>query len=53
MFLSEILLPLHSFPLPNFLLGKADWKKKNKFFWQNFRKNQKGLMRQTSKGKPF
>ncbi|NXG77958.1 SASH1 protein, partial [Baryphthengus martii] len=30
--------------------GKADWKKKNKFFWQNFRKNQKGLMRQTSKG---
>ncbi|NXY86431.1 SASH1 protein, partial [Alcedo cyanopectus] len=31
-------------------LGKADWKKKNKFFWQNFRKNQKGLMRQTSKG---
>ncbi|KAJ7411035.1 SAM and SH3 domain-containing protein 1 isoform X1 [Willisornis vidua] len=29
---------------------KADWKKKNKFFWQNFRKNQKGLMRQTSKG---
>ncbi|XP_071405461.1 SAM and SH3 domain-containing protein 1-like isoform X5 [Pithys albifrons albifrons] len=31
-------------------VGKADWKKKNKFFWQNFRKNQKGLMRQTSKG---
>ncbi|XP_068794892.1 SAM and SH3 domain-containing protein 1 isoform X6 [Struthio camelus] len=31
-------------------VGKADWKKKNKYFWQNFRKNQKGLMRQTSKG---
>ncbi|NXY30863.1 SASH1 protein, partial [Pomatorhinus ruficollis] len=31
-------------------VGKVDWKKKNKFFWQNFRKNQKGLMRQTSKG---
>ncbi|NXN99798.1 SASH1 protein, partial [Rhinopomastus cyanomelas] len=30
--------------------GKADWKRKNKFFWQNFRKNQKGLMRQMSKG---
>uniref|UniRef100_A0A2K5YQX6 SAM and SH3 domain-containing protein 1 n=1 Tax=Mandrillus leucophaeus TaxID=9568 RepID=A0A2K5YQX6_MANLE len=24
--------------------------KKNKYFWQNFRKNQKGIMRQTSKG---
>ncbi|XP_061847661.1 SAM and SH3 domain-containing protein 1 isoform X2 [Colius striatus] len=30
--------------------GSVDWKKKNKFFWQNFRRNQKGLMRQTSKG---
>ncbi|XP_068794894.1 SAM and SH3 domain-containing protein 1 isoform X8 [Struthio camelus] len=30
--------------------GSVDWKKKNKYFWQNFRKNQKGLMRQTSKG---
>ncbi|XP_055666018.1 SAM and SH3 domain-containing protein 1 isoform X3 [Falco peregrinus] len=29
--------------------GSVDWKKKNKFFWQNFRKNQKSLMRQTSK----
>uniref|UniRef100_A0A8C8S4K8 SAM and SH3 domain containing 1 n=1 Tax=Pelusios castaneus TaxID=367368 RepID=A0A8C8S4K8_9SAUR len=28
----------------------TDWKKKNKYFWQNFRKNQKGIMRQTSKG---
>ena len=33
-----------------FFLGKGDWKKKNKYFWQNFRKNQKGIMRQTSKG---
>uniref|UniRef100_A0A674IF28 SAM and SH3 domain-containing protein 1 n=1 Tax=Terrapene triunguis TaxID=2587831 RepID=A0A674IF28_9SAUR len=32
------------------LSRKADWKKKNKYFWQNFRKNQKGIMRQTSKG---
>ncbi|KAL8186099.1 UNVERIFIED_CONTAM: SAM and SH3 domain-containing protein 1 [Gekko kuhli] len=32
------------------LKSKADWKKKNKYFWQNFRKNQKGLMRQSSKG---
>ncbi|XP_054825914.1 SAM and SH3 domain-containing protein 1 [Eublepharis macularius] len=31
-------------------VGKGDWKKKNKYFWQNFRKNQKGLMRQSSKG---
>uniref|UniRef100_A0A8B9JK57 SAM and SH3 domain containing 1a n=1 Tax=Astyanax mexicanus TaxID=7994 RepID=A0A8B9JK57_ASTMX len=31
-------------------LGKWDNKKKNKSFWQNFRKSQKGLTRQTSKG---
>ncbi|XP_064814846.1 SAM and SH3 domain-containing protein 1-like [Oncorhynchus masou masou] len=31
--------------------GKWDNKKKNKSFWQNFRKtSQKGVMRQTSKG---
>uniref|UniRef100_W5L4H5 SAM and SH3 domain containing 1a n=1 Tax=Astyanax mexicanus TaxID=7994 RepID=W5L4H5_ASTMX len=30
--------------------GKWDNKKKNKSFWQNFRKSQKGLTRQTSKG---
>lgn len=40
---------LKSFKL--YTLGKVDWKKKNKYFWQNFRKNQKGLMRQSSKGK--
>uniref|UniRef100_A0A8C8GL51 SAM and SH3 domain containing 1a n=1 Tax=Oncorhynchus tshawytscha TaxID=74940 RepID=A0A8C8GL51_ONCTS len=34
-----------------FLLGKWDNKKKNKSFWQNFRKtSQKGVMQQTSKG---
>ncbi|KAJ8275242.1 hypothetical protein COCON_G00098670 [Conger conger] len=30
--------------------GKWDSKKKNKSFWQNFRKSQKGVVRQTSKG---
>ncbi|KAF5907790.1 SAM and SH3 domain-containing protein 1 isoform X4, partial [Clarias magur] len=30
--------------------GKWDGKKKNKSFWQNFRKPQKGIMRQSSKG---
>ncbi|KAK7132941.1 hypothetical protein R3I94_014985 [Phoxinus phoxinus] len=30
--------------------GKWDNKKKNKSFWQNFRKSQKGITRQTSKG---
>uniref|UniRef100_A0A8C2ZKT8 SAM and SH3 domain containing 1a n=1 Tax=Cyclopterus lumpus TaxID=8103 RepID=A0A8C2ZKT8_CYCLU len=36
---------------PAFLLGKWDNKKKNKSFWQNFRKSQhKPVMRQTSKG---
>ncbi|XP_060738660.1 SAM and SH3 domain-containing protein 1a isoform X2 [Tachysurus vachellii] len=30
--------------------GKWDSKKKNKSFWQNFRKSQKGLTRQSSKG---
>lgn len=36
------LLPSHT--------GKWDNKKKNKSFWQNFRKSQKGVTRQTSKG---
>lgn len=30
--------------------GKWDNKKKNKSFWQNFRKSQKGVTRQASKG---
>lgn len=41
---------LHKSSSEESAIGKADWKKKNKYFWQNFRKNQKGLMRQSSKG---
>ncbi|XP_054210852.1 SAM and SH3 domain-containing protein 1 isoform X9 [Homo sapiens] len=42
--------PLHKSNSEDSSVGKGDWKKKNKYFWQNFRKNQKGIMRQTSKG---
>ncbi|KAI5193758.1 Sam And Sh3 Domain-Containing Protein 1 [Manis pentadactyla] len=42
--------PLHKSHSEDGSIGKGDWKKKNKYFWQNFRKNQKGIMRQTSKG---
>ncbi|CAO2628476.1 SAM and SH3 domain-containing protein 1 [Lemmus lemmus] len=42
--------PLHKSNSEDGCVGKGDWKKKNKYFWQNFRKNQKGIMRQTSKG---
>ncbi|XP_060229681.1 SAM and SH3 domain-containing protein 1 isoform X2 [Meriones unguiculatus] len=42
--------PLHKSNSEDGCVGKGDWKKKNKYFWQNFRKNQKGVMRQTSKG---
>ncbi|XP_019494472.1 PREDICTED: SAM and SH3 domain-containing protein 1 isoform X7 [Hipposideros armiger] len=42
--------PLHKSNSEDGSVGKGDWKKKNKYFWQNFRKNQKGIMRQTSKG---
>ncbi|XP_053147366.1 SAM and SH3 domain-containing protein 1 isoform X2 [Hemicordylus capensis] len=42
--------PLHKSSSEESYVGKADWKKKNRYFWQNFRKNQKGLMRQSSKG---
>ncbi|XP_051711236.2 SAM and SH3 domain-containing protein 1 isoform X4 [Oryctolagus cuniculus] len=42
--------PLHKSNSEDSSVGKGDWKKKNKYFWQNFRKNQKGVMRQTSKG---
>lgn len=42
--------PLHKSHSEDGSVGKGDWKKKNKYFWQNFRKNQKGIMRQTSKG---
>ncbi|KAJ7342032.1 hypothetical protein JRQ81_008426 [Phrynocephalus forsythii] len=41
---------LHKSSSEESAVGKADWKKKNKYFWQNFRKGQKGLMRQSSKG---
>nr|XP_009932033.1 PREDICTED: LOW QUALITY PROTEIN: SAM and SH3 domain-containing protein 1 [Opisthocomus hoazin] len=47
---TERKLTIHKSSSEEGSVGKADWKKKNKFFWQNFRKNQKGLMRQTSKG---
>uniref|UniRef100_A0A452GKY2 Uncharacterized protein n=1 Tax=Gopherus agassizii TaxID=38772 RepID=A0A452GKY2_9SAUR len=47
---SERKLSLHKSSSEESSVGKADWKKKNKYFWQNFRKNQKGIMRQTSKG---
>ncbi|NXT26677.1 SASH1 protein, partial [Syrrhaptes paradoxus] len=47
---TERKLSIHKSSSEECSVGKADWKKKNKFFWQNFRKNQKGLMRQTSKG---
>lgn len=30
--------------------GRWDTKKKNKPFWQNFRKSQKGVVHQTTKG---
>ncbi|NWY65475.1 SASH1 protein, partial [Erithacus rubecula] len=48
---TERKLSIHKSSSEEGSVGKTDWKKKNKFFWQNFRKNQKGLMRQTSKGK--
>ncbi|XP_071289133.1 SAM and SH3 domain-containing protein 1-like isoform X7 [Agelaius tricolor] len=47
---TERKLSIHKSSSEEGSVGKADWKKKNKFFWQNFRKNQKGLLRQTSKG---
>ncbi|XP_006262463.2 SAM and SH3 domain-containing protein 1 isoform X3 [Alligator mississippiensis] len=47
---TERKLSIHKSSSEDGSVGKADWKKKNKYFWQNFRKNQKGIMRQTSKG---
>ncbi|XP_044147665.1 SAM and SH3 domain-containing protein 1 isoform X5 [Bufo gargarizans] len=41
---------LHKSSSEESAVGKVDWKKKNKYFWQNFWKSQKGIMRQTSKG---
>ncbi|XP_063773573.1 SAM and SH3 domain-containing protein 1 isoform X5 [Pseudophryne corroboree] len=47
---TERKLSLHKSSSEESSVGKIDWKKKNKYFWQNFRKSQKGIMRQTSKG---
>ncbi|XP_053568085.1 LOW QUALITY PROTEIN: SAM and SH3 domain-containing protein 1 [Bombina bombina] len=47
---TERKLSLHKSSSEEGSVGKVDWKKKNKFFWQNFRKSQKGMMRQSSKG---
>uniref|UniRef100_A0A673LSF6 SAM and SH3 domain-containing protein 1-like n=1 Tax=Sinocyclocheilus rhinocerous TaxID=307959 RepID=A0A673LSF6_9TELE len=44
----QLLMVLMAFSSPH--TGKWDNKKKNKSFWQNFRKSQKGVTRQTSKG---
>ncbi|XP_040206521.1 SAM and SH3 domain-containing protein 1 isoform X7 [Rana temporaria] len=41
---------LHKSSSEDSSVGKIDWKKKNKHFWQNFRKSQKGITRQSSKG---
>ncbi|XP_016079398.1 PREDICTED: SAM and SH3 domain-containing protein 1 isoform X1 [Miniopterus natalensis] len=41
---------LHKSNSEDSAVGKGDWKKRNKYFWQNFRKSQKAIMRQTSKG---
>ncbi|KAG8583002.1 hypothetical protein GDO81_008253 [Engystomops pustulosus] len=47
---TERKLSLHKSSSEESSVGKVDWKKKNKYFWQHFRKSQKGIMRQTSKG---
>ncbi|XP_072266332.1 SAM and SH3 domain-containing protein 1 [Pyxicephalus adspersus] len=47
---TERKFPLHKSSSEDSSVGKIDWKKKNKYFWQHFRKSQKGIMRQTSKG---
>ncbi|XP_058880093.1 SAM and SH3 domain-containing protein 1-like isoform X2 [Acipenser ruthenus] len=47
---TERKLSLHKSSSEDGSVGKGDCKKKNKSFWQNFRKSQKGVMRQTSKG---
>ncbi|XP_040285197.1 SAM and SH3 domain-containing protein 1 isoform X5 [Bufo bufo] len=47
---TERKLSLHKSSSEESAVGKVDWKKKNKYFWQNFWKSQKGIMRQTSKG---
>ncbi|XP_053315387.1 SAM and SH3 domain-containing protein 1 isoform X3 [Spea bombifrons] len=45
---TERKLSLHKSSSEESSVGKIDCKKKNKNFWQNFRKSQKGIMRQIS-----
>ncbi|XP_071380580.1 SAM and SH3 domain-containing protein 1 isoform X2 [Centroberyx affinis] len=47
---TERRFPVHKSSSDDGSGGKWDGKRKNKSFWQNFRKSQKGVMRQTSKG---
>ncbi|XP_015203652.2 SAM and SH3 domain-containing protein 1 isoform X8 [Lepisosteus oculatus] len=47
---TEKKLSLHKSSSEDGSVGKGDCKKKNKSFWQNFRKSQKGVTRQSSKG---
>ncbi|XP_036405499.1 SAM and SH3 domain-containing protein 1a isoform X4 [Megalops cyprinoides] len=47
---AERKIPLHKSSSEDGSGGKWDSKKKNKSFWQNFRKSQKAVVRQTSKG---
>ncbi|XP_048858293.1 SAM and SH3 domain-containing protein 1a isoform X2 [Brienomyrus brachyistius] len=47
---SERKVPLYKSSSEEGCGGRWDSKKKSKSFWQNFRKSQKGVMRQTSKG---
>ncbi|XP_041928846.1 SAM and SH3 domain-containing protein 1 isoform X3 [Alosa sapidissima] len=47
---TERKLSMHKSSSEDGIGGKADSRKKNKSFWQNFRKSQKGAGRQMSKG---
>ncbi|XP_031436497.1 SAM and SH3 domain-containing protein 1 isoform X3 [Clupea harengus] len=47
---TERKLSMHKSSSEDGIGGKADSRKKNKSFWQNFRKSQKGTGRQMSKG---
>ncbi|KAM4624711.1 SAM and SH3 domain-containing protein 1-like [Polymixia lowei] len=47
---TERRFPVHKSSSDDGSGGKWDGKRKNKSFWQNFRKSQKGVVRQTSKG---
>ncbi|PWA29608.1 hypothetical protein CCH79_00007927, partial [Gambusia affinis] len=47
---SALLFPVHKSSSDDGSGGKWDARKKSKSLWQSFRKSQKGVMRQTSKG---